>query len=279
LHQHLAALYEGPPLVVNRDAFVNTARLHTFMNHLNAHGMTSTNTGGACGLNAALRSSLCGPFFTSVCDVHTHLRVHKHTWPWPQVVCVTGGTGFLGCAIVRHVLESKRFSRVIVVDMFVPAASSPRRITGAEYVQADLCSDDLVAAFDGVDVVVHTAGRVALYDDYALVHVHLRRLHASRKTHTTHAHTHTHTHTAITSLPSLQVFNAHVVATRRVVAAARRAGVRALLVTSSSGAVTTPYTPSSQLGVPSNFQPPPEFNFPTHYASTKYVVASIRSHQ
>jgi hypothetical protein len=77
--------YEGPPLVVNRDAFVNTARLHTFMNHLNAHGMTSTNTGGACGLNAALRSSLCGPFFTSVCDVHTHLRVHKHTWPWPQV--------------------------------------------------------------------------------------------------------------------------------------------------------------------------------------------------
>jgi hypothetical protein len=31
--------------------------------------MTPTDTGGACGLNAALRSSLCGPFFTSMCDV------------------------------------------------------------------------------------------------------------------------------------------------------------------------------------------------------------------
>jgi hypothetical protein len=53
------------------------------MCHLNAHGVTPTNTGGAYGLNAALRSSLCGPFFTSVCDVHIHLRVHNH--PCPQV--------------------------------------------------------------------------------------------------------------------------------------------------------------------------------------------------
>jgi len=66
-----------PPLFVNSDAFVNTACLHT-MCHLNAHGMTPINTGGARGLNAALRSSLCGPFFTSVCEVHTHLSVYKH---------------------------------------------------------------------------------------------------------------------------------------------------------------------------------------------------------
>jgi hypothetical protein len=55
--------------------------------------MTPTNTGGAYGLNAALRSSLCGPFYTSVCDVHTHLRVHKHPWPcstlfYPVLLCV-----------------------------------------------------------------------------------------------------------------------------------------------------------------------------------------------
>jgi hypothetical protein len=49
------------------------------MCHLNAHGMTPANTGGECGLNAALRSSLCGPLFTSVCDVHTNLFVFTNT--------------------------------------------------------------------------------------------------------------------------------------------------------------------------------------------------------
>jgi hypothetical protein len=53
------------------------------MCHLNARGMTPTNTGGACGLNASLRSCLYGPFFTSARDVHTRLCVYKH--PWPQV--------------------------------------------------------------------------------------------------------------------------------------------------------------------------------------------------
>jgi hypothetical protein len=67
-----------PLFAINGDAFVNTASLHTHC-RLNAHGMTPTNTGGACGLNPALRSSLCGPFFTSVCEVHTHLRVYNQT--------------------------------------------------------------------------------------------------------------------------------------------------------------------------------------------------------
>jgi hypothetical protein len=35
-------------------------------------------------LNGALRSSLCGPFVTSACDIHTHFRVYKH--PWTQVL-------------------------------------------------------------------------------------------------------------------------------------------------------------------------------------------------
>jgi hypothetical protein len=94
--------YEGPPLLIvngmpaltleNNDAPNPVCKQRCVCEHcapanplchLNAHGMTLTNTGGACSLNAALRSSLCGPFFTSVCDVHTHLRVYKH--PWPQV--------------------------------------------------------------------------------------------------------------------------------------------------------------------------------------------------
>lgn len=158
----------------------------------------------------------------------------RHQAQEDTVACVTGGTGFLGCAVVRHLLASGRFNRVVVMDMVLPPATSARRMPGAEYVQADLCTDNLDTVFRGAHVVVHTAGRVVLYDDPGAV------------------------------------FNAHVVATRRVIAAARRVGVRALVVTSSSGAVTTPFTTSSQLGVPSNFQPPPDYHFPSHYARTKY---------
>jgi hypothetical protein len=69
---------------------LSTSRACTLVCHLNTHGMTPTNTGGVYGLNAALRSSLCGLFFTSLCDVHTHLCVNKHTWP--------------RCTLFRHVL-------------------------------------------------------------------------------------------------------------------------------------------------------------------------------
>jgi NAD(P)-dependent dehydrogenase (short-subunit alcohol dehydrogenase family) len=154
--------------------------------------------------------------------------------------CVTGGTGFLGGAIVRQMAASGRFGRIVVIDLRSPAADSPNRVAGVEYRVGDLCAaprsvgDPLTAAFLGVDVVVHTAGRVVLYDD-------------------PHA-----------------LYNAHVVATRHVIRAARRAGVRALLLTSSAGAVTTPYTLASQIDLPSDFQPPSNHHFPSHYATTKY---------
>jgi hypothetical protein len=83
----MATGYEGPPPIVNSDVFVNGCAC-TPKCHLNAHGMTPTNTGGAYGSNAALRSSLCGPFFTSVCDVHTLLCVYKHTLPQVRLATI-----------------------------------------------------------------------------------------------------------------------------------------------------------------------------------------------
>jgi hypothetical protein len=53
--------YVGPPLFVNSDAFVNIARLHAHV-PLECWWYDSCHH---CSLNAALRSSLCGPFFTS----------------------------------------------------------------------------------------------------------------------------------------------------------------------------------------------------------------------
>jgi hypothetical protein len=70
--------YEGPPLFVNSDAFVNSARLHT---HVPLE--CSWYKHWWCvrfERNAALLS--VGPFFTSVCDAHTDssscLQTHGH---------------------------------------------------------------------------------------------------------------------------------------------------------------------------------------------------------
>jgi hypothetical protein len=61
--------YERLPLFVNSDAFVNTARLHTHV-PLECSWYDSYQHWW-CVQFERLRSSLCAPFFTSVCDVHT----------------------------------------------------------------------------------------------------------------------------------------------------------------------------------------------------------------
>lgn len=155
-------------------------------------------------------------------------------------VVVTGGTGFVGTAILRHLVGSKNFRRIVVIDLRFPDPTALNRVKGVDYVLGDVsdvtaaAAANLAAVFNGADLVIHTAGVVALYDDPFLLH------------------------------------NAHVVATRNVLRACREASVRALLVTSSSGAVTTPYTPSSQLELPSDFVCPEGFIHPSHYSATKY---------
>jgi nucleoside-diphosphate-sugar epimerase len=151
-----------------------------------------------------------------------------------QKVAVTGGAGFLGHAIVRR-LQAQGFS-VVVVDRAEPPSS--RRVEGVAYLTLDLTAGsnaELVRAFRGCAAVCHTAGVVTLTDDFGLV------------------------------------FNAHVVATQRVIRAARLAGVRALVATSSTGAVTSPYVPAArQQNIPSNFQVPADWDPFSHYSRTKY---------
>lgn len=168
-------------------------------------------------------------------------------------VCVTGGCGFVGSAIVRHLRQAG--NNVVVVDINIPSSVNSAKdrppTSVAEqpplgkmghviYHEMDVVAGDLRPVFENVDVVVHTAGVVVLSDDPGLLH------------------------------------NAHVVATRNVVRWARTSPrVAALVVSSSSGAVTTPYTSKSQLNLSSDFKPGPNFNFPSHYSKTKFNAEQI----
>ena len=68
--------------------------------------------------------------------------------------------------------------------------------------------------------------------------------------------------------------NAHVVATANIVRCSRLAGVKALVFTSSGGAVTSPFLDEPQLRVPCDLVLPKDFPFASHYSRTKYQVRS-----
>ncbi len=71
----------------------------------------------------------------------------------PPGVLVTGGTGFLGNAVLRALTDGSR--RVRAVSRRVPAPWE--RQPGVEYVSADLGTPPSAAVFQGIDVVVHCA--------------------------------------------------------------------------------------------------------------------------
>ena len=72
-------------------------------------------------------------------------------------VLLTGGTGFLGKAIVARLLASGRPVRVL-------ARREPPvwdRVAGAEYVAADIAAGTAPAWFEGIDTVIHAAAETA----------------------------------------------------------------------------------------------------------------------
>ena len=106
----------------------------------------------------------------------------------------------------------------------LPPSSHPR--SRIRYTAVDLATEDLRAAFSGVDIIVHSAGVVCLADNEALL------------------------------------YNTHVVATRNVIRCARQArSVRGLVFTSSGGGVTSPFCETPQLNVPNDFRPGDDFPF------------------
>ena len=185
--------------------------------------------------------------------------LHGSAAPLPQksdapvrAVLVTGGCGFLGWTIVKQLTQQttdgkKTPLEIIVVDLALPHFS--RRVAGVTYVVGDLARDDpsldLTELLAGCDAVVHTAGLVDLTADHA------------------------------------RTYNAHVIGTARLMAAARQSPrCRCMVTTSSVGAITSPYVTSSQLNLPVDFVPPEmrraghpsAFPFFSAYSWTKFFA-------
>ncbi len=85
----------------------------------------------------------------------------------PAVVLVTGGAGFIGCNLVRHLLAGDESLRVINYDAMT-YAGSPANLVGLDtdypdryrFVHADICDEDAAAAIfaeEPIDTVVHLA--------------------------------------------------------------------------------------------------------------------------
>nr|WP_269438995.1 SDR family oxidoreductase [Arthrobacter caoxuetaonis] len=75
-------------------------------------------------------------------------------------VCVTGGNGFLGSAVVARLAADPGVSHVLSLDIREPAEE--RRLDGVEYALADVCSPDVARLLQAhrIDTVVHLAAIV-----------------------------------------------------------------------------------------------------------------------
>jgi dihydroflavonol-4-reductase len=114
---------------------------------------------------------------------------------------ITGGTGFLGTHLVRELASARGGAKLRV--MVRGSAPAWLRDTGAEIIQGSVTSaDDVARAVAGVDGIYHLAGMVS---------------HKAEEAH--------------------QMFAVHVDGTRLVCEAAARAGVKRIVMASTSGTV------------------------------------------
>ncbi len=85
----------------------------------------------------------------------------------PHCVLVTGGAGFIGCNLVRHLLATHANLRLVVLDALT-YAGNPANLAGLaeahpnryRFVQGDICDGTLVASLfaqEPLDTVIHLA--------------------------------------------------------------------------------------------------------------------------
>jgi len=80
----------------------------------------------------------------------------------PEKILVTGGTGFLGAYIIKHLVEKGYTVRAIRRSSKLPFFISAEILNRAEWVQGDVLDVmSLQDAMDGMDTVIHAAAAVS----------------------------------------------------------------------------------------------------------------------
>src|SRR5438552_9972762 len=134
----------------------------------------------------------------------------------PPTTLITGGTGFLGAHLVRQLVEYG------AKDIRVMATSIPERLTGlgVDTVEGSVTvGDDVARAVEGVTEIYHLAGKVSREKD-----------------------------------ESREMYQLHVDGTRLLCDAARKAGVKTIVLASSSGTIAV--TEKGDV-IPDEKYPPP----------------------
>src|SRR6266436_1363607 len=134
----------------------------------------------------------------------------------PPTTLITGGTGFLGAHLVHQLVESG------AKDIRVMATSIPEWLTGlgVDTIEGSVTNDEDVArAVEGVSEIYHLAGKVSREKD-----------------------------------ESREMYKLHVDGTRLLCDAARKAGVKTIVLASSSGTIAV--TEKGDV-VPDERYPPP----------------------
>jgi len=85
--------------------------------------------------------------------------------PTNKTALITGGGGFIGHRLARRLAEARYHVRGLDLS---PAAAADYRAFGGELLVGDMLKgDDLSRAAEGADLVVHTAARMGIDDDWA----------------------------------------------------------------------------------------------------------------
>lgn len=90
-----------------------------------------------------------------------------------SMILVTGATGFIGCALIRHLFENGRQVRVLIR----PSRRSPRLPKGVpvEVAVVSLSDESAIrAALKGVDTIIHLAGAESQGRNASLLNVDMR---------------------------------------------------------------------------------------------------------
>jgi nucleoside-diphosphate-sugar epimerase len=142
-------------------------------------------------------------------------------------ILVTGGSGFIGSHVARHLVAH---GHEVVATGRDRARLSSLEAAGCRVIPADLSADDLTSLVDGRDAVIHCAARAAPWG------------------------------------PRSEFWRDNVVATERLVAAAKLGGVERFVFVSSPSIY---FRPQDQLQLTEAFTPPARWL--TAYAETKWV--------